>query len=79
VGITVGSPQRAAVSVTLGQGQCQVYLVWDDGESLSPGPIVQPMQLSNAAECRRFLDTLPAEIAKVEASVNAEPEATTTT
>lgn len=45
----------------------QAVLTWDDGEELSPGPAVHPATVS-VSGLASFLETLKAEMAKLEES-----------
>lgn len=43
----------------------QPILVWDDGEELTDGPIVDPVQLPLSA-VPGFIDSLPEQVAEIE-------------
>lgn len=49
----------------------QPVLVEDDGEDLSPGPVVQPVTLP-LTKAAAFLAAIPAEVAKLEAARQQE-------
>lgn len=57
----------------VGQIAVQVVLVWDDGDELTPGPQVEP-QTVTLAGLRRLCDTLPEQVAKIEAAAPDDPE-----
>lgn len=48
----------------------QPVLVWDDGETLTPGPQASPVQLP-VAEVATLAERLPAEIANLQAQADA--------
>lgn len=49
----------------------QVTLAWDDGDELTPGPGLQPLNVS-LSQARAMLDGLPAEVEKLAAQIATE-------
>jgi len=50
-----------------------VVLVWDDGNELTPGPALDPIQVS-LSQARTMLDGLPAEVARLAEQLATEAE-----
>jgi hypothetical protein len=51
----------------------QAALVWDDGEELTPGPELQPVQMP-LSSVPGFIDTLPEEVASLSERLQEESE-----
>jgi len=49
----------------------QPVLVWDDGEELSPGPDINPIQVS-VSQLGGLSETLPAQVEAIKSELDAE-------